>query len=97
MNTDPSGSFNLKENGLNTGAPIIVGQFAIAPAEKGKLGSLLSLAKEHELQINSNGSKALWFYKDTVARVEIAVVWAILITAVIGTAVWGYGHLYFGN
>lgn len=94
MNTDPSGSFPLKPDS-NTGLPVIWGQFVVAGAGSGKLGHLLSLAKEGEVRIDTVDNSATWFYMDTVARVEIIVLSAIVFTAVSGTAVWGYGHLIF--
>lgn len=92
MNTDPSGGFKLISDS-NTNAPGIFGQFVIAPAGAGKLGALLSLAKKHEVTINE--SESFWYYRDTVSRIEKIVFTAIVFTAVSGTILWGYGHIYF--
>lgn len=94
MNTDPSGSFNLKPDS-STGSPVIWGQFVIAPAGTGKLGILLSLAKGHEVRNSSNDEGMVWHYKNTVERIEKVILTAIVFTAVVGTIVWGYGHLIF--
>jgi len=94
LNTDPSGSFYLEPDS-NTGSPVIRSQYTIAPAGEGKLGILLSLAKDNELVDISDQNKMLWFYKDTVSRIGNIIVFTDAFTAVIGTIVWGYGHLIF--
>jgi hypothetical protein len=94
MNTDPSGGFDLIAD-LSNGKPIITGQFSIAPAGTGKLGSLLSLAIETELKSNQQGSQIHWFYTDTVRRIESYVATAVAVSAILGTILWGYGHLLF--
>ena len=92
MNTNESGAFKLIPD-LNTRAPIICTVFVNCPAGSGKLGALLSLAKDHEVQeIDSNN---YWFYRATVARIEKIISILIVITAIFGTALWGYGHLIF--
>lgn len=92
LNTDPSGGFKLIPDS-STSAPIISGQYAMAPAGSGKLSIVLSLAKNYE--VKSNESETYWYYKDTVERIEKIIVGVIVTTAVLGTILWGYGHIYF--
>jgi len=94
MNTDPNGSFKLVSD-ASTNAPIINGMYVNTPAGTNKLGYLLSLAKDFELNKNETESEIWWHYNDTVQRVEKLVFTAIATTGVLGTVLWGYGHLFF--
>ncbi len=94
LNVDPSGSVPLKPN-ADTGSPVIWGKYVVWGAGKGKMAYLLSLAKSYEVKFDSNGKEATWYYRDTVMRVEKLVLYTVVITAVSGTIVWGYGHLIF--
>jgi hypothetical protein len=66
-----------------------------APAWCGKFGALLSLGDHYGLIRRSSDEYAEWFYRDTVWRVEKIIMGGIIITAVAGTILWGYGHLLF--
>jgi len=94
MNTDPSGIFRIIPNGIN-GNPIIKGQYITAPAGAGKLGSLISLANDYELKNVAGAYEMRWHYNDTVSRLERNILWCTVLTAVMGTFIWGYGHLIF--
>jgi len=59
---------------------------------KGNLEGLLSLAKDDEIETVKLGS-AKWNYKMAVSRADMFVLFAIVLTAVAGTALWGYGFL----
>ncbi|MDA0690562.1 MAG: hypothetical protein O3A78_01630 [Nitrospinae bacterium] len=61
------------------------------PAWGGRMGALLSLAKDYEIK-RSSDEYAKWFYRNTVWRVEKIILSGIIITAVAGTILWGYGH-----
>lgn len=88
---DPSGSISLVPDAV-TGKPILITKYMSAPAGKGRLGALLSLAKGDEVKREADDT---WYYNDTVRRVEKIILLIIVITALFGTALWGYGHLLF--
>lgn len=92
MNTDPTG-VKLFMDDSNPRRLIAKNQFFIAPVFSGKLGILLSLARNSEVRINPDENT--WYYNDTVARVRKSISLAIVLTAIVGTIVWGYGHLMF--
>lgn len=92
MPTNPTGSFILQPDGI-TGFPVMEGEYATAPATTGKLGALISLSKKREIQ--EIDGYPVWFYLDTVKRVEKPILYAVVLSAVCGTGLWGYGHLIF--
>lgn len=92
MNADAMG-VKLFMDDSNPRRLIAQNQFFIAPVFSGKLGILLSLARNSEVRISPDENT--WYYIDTVARVRKSISLAIVLTAVMGTIVWGYGHLIF--
>jgi hypothetical protein len=87
----PGGSFLLKPDS-RTGKPIMHGDFIIVSARAGRVGALMSLAKDDEIK-SPPDEYSRWFYLNTVERVEKIITWTIIATAIAGTVLWGYGDL----
>jgi len=92
--SDLSGRIQLQRDS-NSGFPVLWGPVVIAPANKGKLGALISLSKESEIHNIHGHQNPYWIYKDTVARVEKSITYLLAFSAIFGTLLWGYGHLLF--
>ena len=92
---DPSGFIPLKRDS-NSGYPVMWGPVVVmGPITKGKFGALFSLAKDSELCNISDRPDPHWIFRITLERVEKIPIYVIAATAIVGTVLWGYGHLVF--
>ncbi len=80
-----------------TKKPIAQNQYCIAPAGAGKLGALLSLSRTGKVKLNPRETEMNWYYRDAVDDAEKIIFVAIVVTAVCGTLIWGYGHRVFSG
>ena len=78
-----------------TKRPIAQNQYCIAPAGDGKIGALLSLSRKDKVKMNPRKTEVHWYYRESVENAEKVIFRAILITAICGTFIWGYGHRVF--
>lgn len=92
---DPDGQFYLVPD-AETKRPIAQNKYWIAPAGTGKLGALLSLSRTATVKMNPRETEVSWYYKEAVENAEKIIFRVILITAICGTLIWGYGHRIFG-
>lgn len=93
MPCDAHGCFPLKRDS-NTSGPIIW-SYQVVPAWNGKTGALLSLSRKNEIMNVQGNPDPLWRYREVVQRVEKKFLIGIVLTAVVGTLIWGYAHLVF--
>ncbi len=92
----PDGQFFLVPD-AETKKPIAQNQYCIAPAGEGKLGALLSLSRIGKVELNPRKTEMNWYYRDAVDDAEKVIFVAIVVTAVCGTLIWGYGHRFFSG
>ena len=90
----PDGQFYLVPD-AETKRPIAQNQYCIAPAGDGKIGALLSLSRKDKVEMNPRKTEVHWYYRESVENAEKVIFRAILITAICGTFIWGYGHRVF--
>ncbi|KAF7783596.1 hypothetical protein PRUB_a3411 [Pseudoalteromonas rubra] len=90
--TDHQGCFPIKED--NDSKKPYIASDEIMPAWNGEVGALLSLSKSDEITTKQNKPWPMWHYSKVVRRVEKKFSYSIIATAIIGTLIWGYAHLW---
>lgn len=91
---DANGSLGLASDSM-----LIAGS---AEGFGGPVRALLSLSKDDEWNERGNFRRghvegACWVYSYTIGRVEKIMTVSIVVSAVVGTLIWGYGHCLFRN
>ncbi len=92
MPCDHHGFFPIKRE-TKSNRPIIWG-YQVSPAWEGQAGALLSLADKSRIISVQGSVDPLWNYRETVNVVEKRFKFIIVTSAVVGTLVWGYAHLF---
>lgn len=86
----PEGTFYLVPDSY-TKKPVAQNPYCIVPVGSGLMGALLSLTIDDLIRVSPR-NEVTWFYRDLVGMVEKKIFYSIILTAVLGTLLWGYGH-----
>lgn len=89
----PEGTFYLVPDGT-TKKPIGQNPYCYVPVGSGRMGALLSLSPDHLIGVNEHRKEVTWFYRDVVHRAEKVFLASSITSAVLGTLLSGYGHLW---